>query len=366
MLSLLWLAWNVMSKTPLFWADRLRNLATLLVVVIHVAAPIAFEARDLNSSGWWWGNFWNSMARPAVPLFVMLSGFLLLGKDYELFGFLKRRVSRVVVPALFWMLIYSLYNHIIKGSPATPFELIKGIIEGPVHYHLWFIYLIIGLYLVYPILRPWVRSATERDYWYFFTMWAIGTWVYKAMYHFGGIDIGIYFELFTNNCGYFVLGYYLGRKPFGEVYSGHIAPWKISERQVTQLAWALITVGTLATMLTTYFFNTTFRPADGKFVEFFYDYLTPNVVISAVGWFLLSRQLFNSHPLLDIEREAAEASFGIYFVHVLAMDWLGFNGYWHSRIHPAFCIPSMVTLVFLVALTVIMIFRRLPTGERFT
>lgn len=195
------------------WPDRLRNLATFMVILIHVAAPIAHaDGSDYNGSWWWAGNFWNSLTRPGVPLFVMLSGYLLLGKDYELGGFLKKRFSRVVVPAVFWMLIYSLYGFLAKGSPATIGEALKGIVSGPVHYHLWFIYLIIGLYLIYPILRPWVRSATEKEFLYFFALCALATWGYKFLATFCQMPIGIYFELFTNNCGYFVMGYFLGAR----------------------------------------------------------------------------------------------------------------------------------------------------------
>ena len=56
---------------------------------------------------------------------------------------------------------------------------------------------------------------------------------------------------------------------------------------------------------------------------YFYDYLTPNVAIASVGWFLLAKRTFNSKPLLDIERDFTAASFGIYFAHVLVMDWWG-------------------------------------------
>jgi surface polysaccharide O-acyltransferase-like enzyme len=103
---------------PAPWPDRLRNLATVMVIGIHVAAPIAHgEGQDFNGTWWWAGNFWNSLTRPAVPLFVMLSGYLLLGKDYPLPDFLKRRFSRVVIPAIFWMLIYCFYGYMANGSP---------------------------------------------------------------------------------------------------------------------------------------------------------------------------------------------------------------------------------------------------------
>ena len=200
------------------WADRLRNWATFLVIVIHVSAPVAQEVTEYNSGFWWAGNMWDALARPAVPLFVMLSGFLLFSKDYPIVPFLKKRFSRVVIPSLFWMLVYSIYNHIANGAPETLIEGLKGLIRGPVHYHLWFIYLIIGLYLMYPIIKPWVRGAGSVDYAYFFVVCLMGTWLYKILMWFFDVTIGIHFEMFTNHIGYFVLGYFLGREELSEAF----------------------------------------------------------------------------------------------------------------------------------------------------
>ncbi len=353
---------------PAPWPDRLRNLATIMVIGIHVAAPIAHgEGHDFNGHWWWAGNFWNSLTRPAVPLFVMLSGYLLLGKDYPLPDFLKRRFSRVVIPAIFWMLIYCFYNSLANGSPTSIGEALKSLVTGPVHYHLWFIYLIIGLYLVYPILRPWVKTATNQDYLYFVVMWCIGTWIYKALAVFCNMPMGIYFELFTNNCGYFVMGYFLGTRVFvnnapavAELAKG-VSGALLVPRYLPLL---LIAAGTMGTMGFSYIINTFFWK--GHTDVYFYDYLTPNVAVSAIGWFLLAKMLFNSSPLLDIERDFNAASFGIYFAHVLVMDWFGKLGYWHSMAHPAYVSPILTVMISSITFLAVSMIRVFPGGQRVT
>lgn len=352
-------------------------MATFMVILIHAAAPIAHaEGSDYNSSFWWAGNFWNSLSRPGVPLFVMLSGYLLLGKDYPLPDFLKRRFSRVVIPAIFWMLIYCFYGYMANGSPDSIGAALKSLVTGPVHYHLWFIYLIIGLYLVYPILRPWVRTASNQDFLYFFVMCAIGTWVYKALAVWCDMPIGVYFELFTNNAGYFVLGYFLGTRvtmndelgtmnyeQSGTPGSSSIVP-SSSFKVHRYLPLALIVIGTASTMIASYCLNTFFW--NGHANVYFYDYLTPNVAISAIGWFLLAKMAFNSRPLLDIERDFNAASFGIYFAHVLVMDWWGKTGYWHSMAHPVYVTPMLATMIYLMTFVAISLIRVLPGGQRVT
>jgi surface polysaccharide O-acyltransferase-like enzyme len=353
-----------LSITPIVWADRLRNAATVLVVVVHAAASVAQKDADYYSSEWWAGAWWNALGRPAVPLFVMLSGFLLLGKDYPLPDFLKRRFVRVLVPSLFWMAIYTFYDYHSHGTPNTWTGAFRGLLQGPVYFHLWFIYLIIALYLLYPLLRPWVKQATDRDFWYFFILFAIGAWGYKIMDRFWGYHPGLYMDMFTNHIGTFVMGYYFGHKPFaGETAKGPLAPWRYTARQMLPVALTLIVWGTVATAVGAHWAGTTYGPA---FNPFFFDYLTPNVGIATIGWFLLARVAWNSPALFAFEVAFAEASFGIYFAHVIIMDWWAESGYWHSKYHPARCIPVVTGLIALMTFVVVALLRSFPGGKRVT
>ncbi|MCC7507155.1 MAG: acyltransferase family protein [Saprospiraceae bacterium] len=349
----------------LAWADRLRNLATVMVIGIHVSAPVAHGYAAFDSWFWWAANWWDSACRPSVPLFVMLSGFLLLGKDYPLGDFLQRRFTRVIVPSLAWMVVYNIYNHLASGQPATFAEAGVRMVENKVHYHLWFIYLIVGLYLVYPIMRPWVRTARERDYWYLFALCAMASWGYKILYVFWNISIGIYWEFFCNNLGYFVLGYYLGNKPTLDEAGGHghLSPWPFTRRQLLWVAGGLVVLGTVATAVGTYWAS---KKYGHEFHPYFYDYLTPNVGLCAAGWFLLAKYTWNRRPLLDVEREFAIASFGIYFVHVLLLDFWSKVGYWQTRFHPAKTLPILTAMITLSSFVAILLVRALPGGKKIT
>ncbi len=374
------------------WADRLRNWATFLVVAIHVSAPVAQENTAYNSSAWWAGNIWDSLGRPAVPLFVMLSGYLLLGKDYALSYFLQRRFARVVIPSLFWMLVYSYYNHVANGAPATWADAIRGLISGPVHYHLWFVYLIVGLYITYPVLVPWVRTAGKQDYAYFFVVCMVGTWVYKVLVWFFDVEIGVYFEFFTNQAGYFVLGYYLGHVSATSVADKKqaaatlVANDALSATEVAckaslatkaacktssatkvadtvRRAWLLIVFGTALTAIGTWWASRTYG---NVFHGFFYDYLTPGVTISAIGWFLLARHAWDGRRLTAFEEALSSASFGMYFVHVLVMDWWSEAGYWQTKGHPALWIPVVTIMVYTMSFVFVALLRTMGWGRRVT
>ncbi len=353
-----------MTANSLVWADRLRNLATVLVIAIHISAPIAHQYPHFDTWQWWAANWWDALGRPAVNMFVMLSGFLLLGKDYETGAFIQKRFTRVLIPALAWMVAYLFYGYLAKNDPATLGQALLKIVQGPVHYHLWFIYLILGLYLLYPILRPWVRQASDRDFWYFFTGCIVGTWLFKILLIFFNIRIGLYFELFTNQAGHFVLGYYLGTKvAAGETSPvASISPWRLSRGQLIALGWVLAIGGGVATAVGGYWHST----ALGAFQPYFYDYLTPNVTLSAAGWLLLARHAWNTRPLLEVEREFSAASFGIYLAHVFVMDWWGQCGYWHSKTYAAKMMPVLFALVVLTTFMAVLFIRVLPGGKKIT
>ena len=348
----------------LIWPERLRNLATLLVIIVHVSAPIAMERTDYDSTEWWAGNFWCSIGRPAVPLFVMLSGYLLLVRTYSLREFLTKRFTRVVVPAIFWIAVYSFYNFKAHHNPATLVDAVKGVIEGPVHYHLWFLYLIIGLYLTYPVLAPFVRQADERDIWYFLAVCLFGTWGVKTLNYFVHIDSMLYIELFTNNAIYFVGGYYLALKPAIDdtAINSKFVAWKLTKRQIIGLAAGMIIVSTAITAYASW----SSSKAQGSFFGYYYDYLSPLVTCAAVGWFMLVKYTLNNRQLATWETDLAAASFGIYLVHPLVRDWWSEAGYWQDRYHPAKCIPIIVCLVLIASFIAVMAIRVIPGGKKIT
>jgi len=122
-----------------FGIDFARVVACLMVIVVHVAATNFYTFSDK----WWATNFWDSLTRGCVPLFLMISGALLLNKDESLGVFIRKRFSKIIPPLLFWSLAYLALNNYRHVEPLT----IMQIFLGPAMYHLWYLYAILGLYL---------------------------------------------------------------------------------------------------------------------------------------------------------------------------------------------------------------------------
>ncbi len=96
----------------IFVLDLIRTIAFMLVILQHVACINAFRYNEITEQWWWFSNFYDSISRICVPLFFVLTGALMLGKqsDYNnLKAFLYKRVIKIVIPLIGWSIIYSLY-----------------------------------------------------------------------------------------------------------------------------------------------------------------------------------------------------------------------------------------------------------------
>lgn len=99
----------------------------------------------------------NSVARICVPLFVMISGYLLLPVSTSTATFFRRRFTRILFPWVFWCVAYAVYFMLRSGDGIA--TCIASVCRIPLNYgvevgHLWYIYMLIGVYLLAPIVSP--------------------------------------------------------------------------------------------------------------------------------------------------------------------------------------------------------------------
>jgi surface polysaccharide O-acyltransferase-like enzyme len=144
------------------WIDAARVAAILAVISIHVVTSLV-TARS-HPDSWWFGNVVSSASRWCVPLFVMLSGTLLLqsGREEGLRSFYQRRLARIGLPLVVWTLVYLWVGHLRTDHPADLGEAVSLTLAGLPYYHMYFVYLIAGLYLVTPFLRPLAAVGNSR------------------------------------------------------------------------------------------------------------------------------------------------------------------------------------------------------------
>ena len=187
--------------------DIMRVLACLMIISMH--SPIPSE----NANGLFLSSL-SYFTAPGLCLFFVISGALLLPVKTDTKSFLIKRLGKVVVPTICFTLLYLM----LKTASGEEVDWSRSICSIPFsaqgHGVLWFMYTLIGLYLVSPIISKWLESVSKREEEFYLGIWLI-TLCYPLLDMFLDVnqkDTGILYY-FTGYIGYFVLGHYLNKYP---------------------------------------------------------------------------------------------------------------------------------------------------------
>ena len=134
--------------------DFIRLIAILMVIAIHVSSK-GFGAMTHH---WWAVNFWESVSRASVPLFLMVTGALLLGKETTVRKTLSR-IWRVGLPLIVWSYAY-FYWFRYTGTEFLHWT--KSILRGPIIPHFWYLYTLLGAYLFLPVMIGFCQLKDTR------------------------------------------------------------------------------------------------------------------------------------------------------------------------------------------------------------
>lgn len=147
------------TRRRVIYFDVLRIVAIFFVVAVHLSA-MHWADVDVDSRAWFAFNLYCTTGKWSVPIFVMISGALFLGREVSISTILKKNVARIATVFLFWSGCYALVYLVFRHAPLS--VVLSQFITG--HYHLWFLYMIVGLYLLIPLLRPIVQNEMLMRY----------------------------------------------------------------------------------------------------------------------------------------------------------------------------------------------------------
>ena len=337
------------GKRPIvYWADLIRVVAIYLVVIVHVSGQLTNVWGKIPLIQWFTADIYGGVARVSVPLFFMISGYLLLPRSESLGTFYGKRMPKIVIPFIFWSIFYISLTCAGNAKLCTPDYLLQFILLKRTYFHLWFLYSLIGIYFVLPLLRLMIRPDTDRKVlWYLIVLWLIFQPVRTLMDQFLHFSININAPLSTGFLPYFVLGYLLGQVSL--------------TRARVILAGVIFLAGSLITVVGTYFLTR----ASGQFNGYFYDYVTIGTILSAAGAFILLRRLsdlpaFSSDRFHSLTRWLAGGTFGIYLIHVLfiwGLDWLHVTTFIGFAL---WSVPLVATLIFGLSFAAVTVLQKIP------
>ena len=317
------------------WLDVVRFIAMFTVVCCHCTDPFNFYPGTAPNIGEikLWGAIYGSVLRPCVPLFVMITGALLLPVRGDTSTFYKKRIPRVFYPFLIWSVLYNLFpwitgllglnpQIILDFFPYAGEEVmqqsfsvsLKYILMIPFNFsilavHMWYIYLLIGLYLYLPVFSAWVEKASERAKLMFLLAWGVTLllpyyYQFVSNYLWGTCSWNSFGMLyaFAGFNGYLLLGHYLKN-----------LEWSL--KKTLAIGIPMFAVGYAVTFLG--FRHITALPEyTDEMLELFFTYCSLNVVMMTIPVFMLAKKLkVNSERMKKALANLTVCGFGIYMIH---------------------------------------------------
>lgn len=372
------------DRDRIIWVDILRFIAIFFVISIHCSDPfnVSTEARA-NPEFNFWGSVYGSFLRACVPLFVMLTGLLLLPVKQAIGDFYKKRLLRIAIPFLLWSVLYNLSPWIIGilgletnivsdifpyASPHASQSLndaIKNIILIPFQFNaytipMWYIYMLIGLYLYMPFFSAWVEKATVNQKKIFLSIWSF-TLVLPYIYQFFSQEVfGLSawnsfgtFYYFSGFNGYLLLGYFLFKD---------VKEWSLSK--TLMICLPMFFAGYIVTYCG--FKSMTANPnCTEQEMELFFLYCSPNVLLMTIALFMLVRKIkVNSQIAIKSLRNITKCGLGIYLVHYFVVG-LGYTIVKTLTIPVSIRIPITAIIVFFISWCFVAImFKLLPKSSK--
>ena len=342
------------TQGRLLYADLLRALAMVAVIVVHVCGN-NWPGMDVRSTEWQILNGFDSLVRWCVPVFVMLSGMFFLDpqRNVTYQSTFRKNLPRIAAAFLIWSTFYALYTAFFNSRAGTPDSLgqiITNIAFG--HYHLWFLYMIMGLYLITPILRLLIKGASRRDLEYFLLLYFVFTLFLPAFNstQAGQVVSGVVYRLdlkaLGGYIGYYVAGYYFRTYDFTP--------------KVKKLIYAAGILGVVWTWGMTVVASLEWNAPN----ETWFLYLTPNVAMMSVGLFLFFKEHCHGTRLgkrgLAFCLKVSRLSFGMYLVHAFFNSRLVALGLNAVTWTPLAAVPVATALVFLFSFVAAWIMSHIP------
>ena len=280
-------------------------LAILLVIALHVTAPIMVSPTLAQTNTWLACMVLDPLVRVGVPLFLMISGCLMLDDPRlrEITPFYKKQLPKLLIPLVVWNGIYFAVAVLTGSQPLSLSVFLQLLLGQGVKYHMWYIYMLLGIYLICPFLRRLIETCTPRQILLLFGIILFSSTLRPALNQILPFQVVLFGPMLEGLVGYVLLGWLLGRQELSRrtrllVYLGGVA------------GYAVHLVG-----------NLLYARPEQSYLPFESGYAFPHYLIAA-ALFVWVRTFFSCHaqalrPAQKPLRLCAQVVFGVYWVCLL-------------------------------------------------
>lgn len=353
------------KKARVMWLDILRVSSIVAMVFLHtftgnfLGGDSAWRVAAPTSLNWQILNVFDCLVRFCVPAFCMISGVLFLdpAREQPLKKLFFKNILRIAISFVVWSGIYAVAGIFLRGEGLT-FGALTGAVKNAMfgHYHLWFLLMLIGFYMLVPFLRKIAADKTLSLY--FIVLCFIFNFLENAVMLVP--QLANFVEIQSNKLslgfvggyvGYFLLGNHLYRYP----------PTKKVRHWLYAAGVAAFLLTAAAVGVNAYLTG----EANGDL----YEYLLPNTFLEAIAVFLFFRARFENKTYSDkavrVVGFLSATSFGVYLTHDLFNMLLHRLGITALTVSPLVAVPLLTVVVSGAALGLTVLLRKIPVFNKY-
>ncbi|MFJ5764818.1 acyltransferase [Lysinibacillus sp. NPDC093210] len=341
-------------QTRIQYMDSLRAIAIIGVLFLHAATPYVVLYDKISSFDWQTGIVFNALSRWCVPIFLMISGALLLGrKEESISTFFKKRANKILLPFIAWSIIYYAWATYMWNPGYSLKEFLIMFFNDQIYYHLWYFYALIGIYLLAPVFNIFVNHASKQMIGYVIVLWMLFYGVFRYFSYIVSNEFTLFFPL-SEYIGFFLLGYYLAKFELSK-------KWRVG-------IYMLGIIGALETIWST----NALTEQQGQFSGYAFSYSSPNVIAMSVALFVfvkywVSRKVTRgSYETSGIVKLIGQTSFGVYLVHAMILDKVRPHFFEGNElfVKPLMAIPLQVVIILVLSTIIVWMIQKIPLLKR--
>lgn len=284
------------------YLNFLRIFSAVLVILLHCIAPFYSSLVYFENRSWWICGVLNSVTRTAVPMFFMMSGYLMLTnpKTLDIKKFYKKRLPRLIIPLTVWNIIYYIYYNNGNLSLSDFFNELLG---SGAAYHLWFVYSMLGFYLILPFLKRITDNCTDKQLLVLLTVLSFTGTIRPLINTVFPVYIWFFDVIANGYIPYFILGYLLGKSSLN--FKNRI----------------IVYIGGVLGAFMSIFGNWYYSSSESISLIANEAYRLNHALCACAIWILFKQINWDKFTrLCNAAENWSKRTFGIYFIHALVLD----------------------------------------------
>lgn len=349
---------SIKNNSRILYADLLRIMTMFVVILFHVCTDRWFECFD-NPSEWYVLNFFVAGLRWCIPMFFMLSGmnFLDPERNVSYKKLFTKSIPHILCALIFWSILYkslAVATNYFLGLKEITSESITAVFTTFIFheswFHLWFLYPLIGMYLLTPAIRVFTKNASKKDYVYLLGLYFLFACFLPTLFAYTGWGTAFDIKDLAAYTGYFIAGYFFAKYELTKIQT------KI-----------LYIIGGSLWILTIAIHIISCRLNEGSMFPAFFYYTSFNIAITAFFIFVLLKNTINKSKIKDKLQDnkfvtlLSGCSFGIFLSHAIFLNIIGGLLHINTSSFPAILsVPILAIVVFICSFGLTYLIKKIP------